>query len=110
MPDSWAKTLVPTIDFQAGMVRAEAAATYSLSSRKRDVCNPRSTLPRYLSAITTSSRAALPARSPRPLTVVFTYVAPALIPARALAVAMPKSLCVCISIVRPLCLRKLITL
>jgi len=26
MPDLWAKTLVPTIDFQAGTVRAEAAA------------------------------------------------------------------------------------
>ena len=35
MPDSCAKTLVPTIDFQAGIVRAEAAATYSHSSRKR---------------------------------------------------------------------------
>ena len=72
MPLSWANTLVPTMLFQAGIVRAEAAATYSLSSRNRLVCRPTSTLPRYLSAITTSSSAALPARSPSPLTVVLT--------------------------------------
>ena len=55
----------------------------------------------YFSAITTSSSAALPARSPRPPTVVLTNVAPARMPAIALAIAMPKSLCVCISISMP---------
>ena len=43
----------------------------------------------------------MPARSPRPLTVVLTKRAPARIPAMALAVAMPKSLCVCISMSMP---------
>ncbi len=50
-----------------------------------------------LTAITTSSKAAFPARSPKPLTVVLTDDAPALIPASALAVAKPKSLWVWIS-------------
>ena len=35
MPDSWAKTLVPTMLFQAGMVRAEAAATVRKFQRPR---------------------------------------------------------------------------
>ena len=57
----------------------------------------------YLSAMTTSSSAALPARSPRPPTVTLTQVAPPWMPAIALAMAMPKSLCVCISTSRPVC-------
>src|SRR5660397_231001 len=48
-----------------------------------------------------SSRAVFPARSPRPFTVVLTKRAPALIPAIALAVAIPKSLWVCISMSMP---------
>ena len=46
----------------------------------------------------TSSSAAFPARSPKPLIVVLTNFAPALIPAMALAVAIPRSLWVCTSI------------
>jgi hypothetical protein len=48
-------------------------------------------------SISTSSIAALPARSPKPITVTPTHLAPARTPARALAVAIPKSLWVCIS-------------
>ena len=44
-------------------------------------------------AIAASSNAVLPARSPRPLTVTSMLPAPAITAARALAVAMPKSLC-----------------
>jgi hypothetical protein len=44
------------------------------------------------SAITTSSRAALPARSPKPATVTSTDAAPASMALTAFAVAMPKSL------------------
>ena len=57
----------------------------------------------YLSAMTTTSSAAFPARSPRPPTVTLTQVAPPWMPATALATAMPKSLCVCISTSRPVC-------
>ncbi len=46
---------------------------------------------RVRSAMTTSSRLVLPARSPIPLTVTSTCRAPALIPARLLAVAIPRS-------------------
>ena len=48
--------------------------------------------------MTTSSSAALPARSPRPLTVVLAWVAPARRAARVLAVARPRSLWAWISI------------
>jgi hypothetical protein len=47
---------------------------------------------RMRSAMTTSSRAALPARSPSPLTHTSTWRAPACTPARELAVASPRSL------------------
>ena len=47
---------------------------------------------RTLSAITTSSSAVLPARSPRPLIVHSTCRAPASTAARLLAVAIPRSL------------------
>ncbi len=47
---------------------------------------------RCLSAMTTSSSAVLPARSPRPLMVHSTCRAPAFTPASAFAVAMPRSL------------------
>ena len=50
---------------------------------------------RCLSAITTSSIAVLPARSPMPLMVHSTCRAPAFTPASALAVAMPRSLWQC---------------
>ena len=53
---------------------------------------PVSTPCRWRMAITTSSSAALPARSPRPLTVVLAWVAPAHQAARVLAVARPRSL------------------
>ncbi len=46
-------------------------------------------------AITTSSSAALPARSPMPLMVHSTCRQPALTPARELATAMPRSLWQC---------------
>ena len=51
-----------------------------------------SSSPCILMAITTSSRAVLPARSPRPLIVHSICVAPFLTPASASAVAMPRSL------------------
>jgi hypothetical protein len=101
IPDSCANMFVPMIDFQTGIVRPAAAATYSPSSRNRLVLNLMSKSSIHFSAMTTSSSAALPARSPRPPTVVLTHVAPAWMPAIAFAVAMPKSLCVCISISSP---------
>ena len=62
----------------------------------------------YLSAMTTCSSAALPARSPRPPSVTLTQVAPPWMPAIALATAIPKSLCVCISTSRPVCSHQLL--
>ena len=50
---------------------------------------------RTLIAITTSSSAALPARSPMPLMVHSICRAPALTPASELATAMPRSLWQC---------------
>ena len=47
---------------------------------------------RVLIAITTSSKLALPARSPRPLIVHSTWRAPFITAANELATAMPKSL------------------
>ncbi len=52
-------------------------------------------------AITTSSSAALPARSPRPLIVHSTCRAPASTAASALATAMPRSLWQWVEIVTP---------
>ena len=51
-----------------------------------------SSSPCILMAITTSSSAVLPARSPRPLMVHSIWRAPFLTPSRASAVAMPRSL------------------
>ena len=54
-----------------------------------------STSARVTSAMATSSRAALPARSPRPLTATSTCVAPRSTAARELATARPRSLWQC---------------
>ena len=51
---------------------------------------------RVLIAITTSSKLALPARSPKPLMVHSTWRAPFITAANELATAMPKSLWQCV--------------
>ena len=97
-PDSWANTRSPTTGLETESGRWDALATKSDISRKRWVAIPVSMLQACLSPMTTSSSAALPARSPRPLMVVLTNFAPARMPAMALAVAIPRSLWVCTSI------------
>ncbi|GIL77571.1 hypothetical protein Vretifemale_7113 [Volvox reticuliferus] len=55
--------------------------------------------PRRLIAITTSSSDALPARSPMPLIVHSIWRAPAIAPARELAVDRPRSFWQCVEII-----------
>ena len=96
MPDSCANALRPTIALLYCTGNEVAAAT-SFDARVSIVL---STLVQYgitslrtFIAITTSSSAALPARSPRPLIVHSTWRAPPILtPASEFATAMPRSL------------------
>ena len=96
IPLSWANALPPTIallGWIANPVRydtsRDAGVICSVATPPAAVGNWPG---RVRSAITTSSREALPARSPRPLIVTSTWRAPACTAARVLAVARPRSL------------------
>jgi len=72
MPDSWAKALAPTIALLGWTTKPVTAETRREARMMFSVCTPvvygiRSE--RVRSAMTISSMAALPARSPRPLMV-----------------------------------------
>ncbi len=95
MPLSCAKALRPTIALLYCTGNEVAAAT-SFDARvsmlaSMPVQNGSTSL-RVLIAITISSSAALPARSPMPLMVHSIWRAPAFTPASELATAMPRSL------------------
>ena len=95
MPLSWAKALRPTMALLY-CTGNEVTVETSLEARIRwvasmPVSNGRMSV-RVRMAITTSSSAALPARSPRPLMVHSIWRGPARTPASELATAMPRSL------------------
>ena len=98
MPNSCAKALRPTIAL-LNCTGNEVAADTSFEARVSMVVSMPvqngSTSLRTLIAITTSSSAALPARSPMPLMVHSICRAPALMPASEFATAMPRSLWQC---------------
>src|SRR5450830_872620 len=91
MPDSWVNTASPTMLLLKATLRPEARSTRREMPSSARVSMPVCPWCRWRRPITTSSRAALPARSPRPLTVVLAWLAPARRPARVLAVARPRS-------------------
>mmetsp|Transcript_24111 Transcript_24111/g.44754 ORF Transcript_24111/g.44754 Transcript_24111/m.44754 type:complete len:210 (+) Transcript_24111:346-975(+) len=95
MPDSWAKAFLPTMALLNCTGKPETAATrremFMILVLSMPVWKGMMSL-RTLRAITTSSRAVLPARSPSPLMVHSIWRAPASTAARLLAVAMPRSL------------------
>src|SRR5258708_3554410 len=104
MPDSWAKALAPTIALLGWTliplmvqtrreVRVIPFVLIALLYFKKSF--------RTLRAITTSSRLQLPARSPMPLMVHSTWRTPALMAARLLATASPRSLWQCTEKVTP---------
>ena len=95
MPDSWLKAFLPTM---ALLYWTGKPVTFDTSLETRlsmvvlmPVVKGMMSL-RTFSAITISSSAALPARSPMPLMVHSTWRAPASTPARELATARPRSL------------------
>ena len=96
MPDSCAKALAPTIallGWTANPVRYETSRDAGVScSVWTCAASSGNWLGRVRRAITTSSSDALPARSPRPLTVTSTWRAPAWTAASVFAVARPRSL------------------
>ena len=95
MPLSWAKAFLPTIALLNCTGKPETVATSRLACMilvvSMPVRNGMMSL-RTRSAITTSSSAVLPARSPRPLIVHSICRAPASTAASEFAVAMPRSL------------------
>jgi len=94
MPLSWAKAFRPTIALLY-CTGNEVTAETSFEARVSIVASMRvengSASWRVFIAITTSSSAALPARSPMPLTVHSICRAPARTPASEFATAMPRS-------------------
>ena len=98
MPEEWANALAPTTALLGCTLMPVMVLTrwlaWVISRVLMQVWAPSSS-PCILMAMTTSSSAVLPARSPRPLIVHSTCVAPFLTPASASAVAMPRSLWVC---------------
>ncbi len=98
MPASWANALRPTTALlgcgQTPVTPESIALVGARSSARTPVVAPRVS-PRTLRAITISSRAALPARSPMPLIVHSICRAPAFTAAMELATARPRSLWQC---------------
>ena len=99
MPLSWAKAFRPTIALLY-CTGNEVAAETSFEARvnmvaSMPVTNGNLSL-RVWIAITTSSSAALPARSPMPLMVHSICRAPAITPDSEFATAMPRSLWQCV--------------
>ena len=95
MPASWANAFAPTIALFGGTGMPVILLTSWLVATKcavtMPVVHPPKASGRVRSAITTSSSEVLPARSPNPLIVTSTWLAPAAIAASVLAVAMPRS-------------------
>src|SRR5690349_503250 len=94
MPLSCAKAFSPTTALLRGIGMPVMLETRREVGYRRLVCTPVATLKkaaRVLSAITTSSSAQLPARSPMPFTVHSIWRAPATTAVRLLATAMPRS-------------------
>src|ERR1700704_7194531 len=98
MPDSCAKALAPTIAL-FGCTGKPVMLDTSLDAATICVVSMRvvqgNTSLRVLTAITTSSSDALPARSPRPLIVHSTWRAPFITADSELATASPRSLWQC---------------
>ena len=98
MPDSWAKALAPTIALfgctgkPVTLDTRREVGTIWVASTPVSQSN---TSRRVRTAITTSSSAALPARSPRPLRVHSTCRAPRRTASSELATASPRSLWQC---------------
>src|SRR5690606_41034455 len=98
MPDSWAKALAPTMALFGCTGKPVMLDTRRDVLRMCSVTIPVSTWNtswRVRKAMTISSSAALPARSPRPLMVHSTWRAPAVTAASELATASPRSLWQC---------------
>ncbi len=104
MPLSWAKAFLPTMALLncTGNPLTEATRRdIAISLRESTpVVNGRMSA-RTLRAITTSSSAVLPARSPNPLMVHSICRAPPSTAANALAVAIPRSLWQCVAKMTP---------
>ena len=95
MPLSWAKALAPTIALFAWTAMPVMPLTIRLARVISVATTPvvnGMTSRRTASAIAISSTAALPARSPMPLTVASTCRAPAMTAASVFATARPRSL------------------
>ena len=95
MPDSWAKAFLPTIALLYWTGKPVTLETNLEALLNKVVFIPVSNGIKsflVLIAITTSSRAALPALSPIPFIVHSICLAPACIPAKEFATAKPKSL------------------
>ncbi len=94
-PDSWANAFSPTMALLRATVRPVTRLTRRLvgtrSSVRMPVRQPPYRSGRVARAMTISSSAALPARSPMPLIVTSTCRAPAWTAASVLATAMPRS-------------------
>ena len=104
MPASWANALRPTtalLGCGQMPVTPESIALVGASSSDFTPVSAPIVLPRTLSAITISSREALPARSPMPLIVHSTCLAPACTAASELATATPRSLWQCTEMTAP---------
>ena len=95
MPEPWEKAFAPTTALERGTAMPLISATMRLvftSSRVRmPVSRPEKKSGREWTAMTTSSSAVFPARSPMPLIVPSTCRAPARMAARELATAIPMS-------------------
>ena len=99
MPLSWAKALAPTIALFACTAMPVMPLTMRLARVISVATTPVEngmTSRRTWSAMAISSTAALPARSPMPLTVASTCRAPAITAASVLATARPRSLWQCV--------------
>ena len=99
MPEAWAKALAPTTALFGWTTKPVVWATRreagTICEASMPTSRPKKSR-RVRTAITTSSREQLPARSPRPLIVHSTWRAPpSVTPASELATAMPRSLWQC---------------
>ena len=99
MPLLWAKAFSPTMALERGtsrpLMRLMSRELLTISRVFMSVVTLPKTSGRVRSAMTTSSSAALPARSPMPLIVPSTCRAPARTAASELATARPRSLWQC---------------
>ena len=105
IPDSWANALAPTTALFGWIANPVRWLTSRLAVVMCSVWTRLSSsgnwVGRVRSAMTTSSREALPARSPSPLIVTSTWRAPAWTAASVFAVASPRSLWQWTEIVAP---------